>query len=636
MTAPIPGPSQTIIAAEENVLSAIMVSDAALELIIQTGLDPGDFYRESHAKIYRAGLSLHQTGSPVDALTIARRLEEAGQLADIGGSERLREIAILTTAATTAAAYASIIIRDARRRDYQNFGEQLAESARTDAPLSDLEEQARGFLDTLDQLASTTSAGPPIFEPLRAFLQRQLPKSESLVGVERGGTNLLPRYGWVMPWGREGSAKTSILVDLLFHAASGRDWTGYHVNRPLRFVAIVNEGIPGGLQDKLQQKTQLWEGPLDPVLDNIAIYASPWGEFTFKNRTVTKHARDYALDFGADYVALDPLHTLGTSGAGTPQETEEFKHMLRRFGLWQDLGIITAHHANKNGMVSGDWARHPDTVIRLEKDGKNPATKFTLEKARPADPNELGVPVLLEWISESLGYRRVALDTPEHLSDDDLLERIRDAVTEASTTSAGHISLTDLKQHVKGDSKRISRLARAELDAGRFINRSQRNDWTWLALGDETPSHTQSTIDDAETRTTKDNRLGERSHPVDPGDWVNPDQPDPPRTSQENDWVHRAPSRTQSDEKATQTRMETSKRLGEHPAPSRTQSAPRTDRDYDWVGAPVPLEGAPTQSPSHTNHEETNGTTHDLPAWPDDPAELERLAALAPDDDLPL
>lgn len=254
---------------------------------------------------------------------------------------------------------------------------------------------------------------PVIFETLREFEKRELPPSVSLVGTHRDGTNLLPQFGWVMPWGKAGSGKTSLVVDLLFHAACGIAWLGYEIGRPLRIVAIVNEGVPGALQDKLVQKLERWEHDSEAVRDNVAVYASPWGAFSFRNEALVSHARDFCVDFGADYIALDPLHTFGTSGSGAPDETEAFKHQLRSFGLWDDLGVITSHHANKAGMVSGDWTRHPDTVFHVEKDGKNPATKFTLEKARPADPDELGVPCLLKWAVSSMGYSREALPTPD-------------------------------------------------------------------------------------------------------------------------------------------------------------------------------------------------------------------------------
>jgi hypothetical protein len=287
------------------------------------------------------------------------------------------------------------------------------------------------FLEDPELLVANGDVPTPIvFETLRSFLKRDVPQSESLVGVARDGTNLLPRYGWVMPWGKEGSGKTSILVDLVFHACTGIDWLEYAVGRPLKVVAVVNEGVPGGLQDKLRQKTERWEHS-DDVLDNLAVYASPWGEFTFANERMVAHAQDFARDFGADYIALDPLHTLGTTGVGSPVETEAFKHILRNFGLWDWIGIITAHHSNKGGMLSGDWGRHPDTVIHVEKDGKAPATKFTIHKARPADPAELGVPCLLEWITESLGYRRVELAQATPIDEEAVLNIVLDRLTKS-------------------------------------------------------------------------------------------------------------------------------------------------------------------------------------------------------------
>lgn len=327
-------------------------------------------------------------------------------------------------------------------------------------------EQGAGAMRELMAAAEFYTGDEPtvriVFEPLRDFLARELPPAESLVGVTRNGTNLLPRYGWVMPWGPAGSGKTSVLVDMLYHVAAGIDWLGWPVARALRLVVVVNEGIPGGFQDKLAAKLEAWPGDHDAVLDNLAVYASPWGEFQLSDLRMREHARSFALDFGADYVALDPLHTLGTIGAGTPEETETFKHVLRAFGVWADLGVLTAHHSNKAGMVSGDWTRHPDTVIHLEKDGKAPATKLTLEKARPADPAELGVPVLLEWVVDSLGYRRVELnaDGPQ-LSDDDLLAEVVDALD----GNAEPASMTDVLEALGHDHHRVRAVVKNALSA---------------------------------------------------------------------------------------------------------------------------------------------------------------------------
>jgi hypothetical protein len=353
-------------------------------------------------------------------------------------------------------------------------------------------------------------ATPIIIEPLRAFLERDLPPAESLVGVTRNGTNLLPRYGWVMPWGREGSGKTSVVVDLLFHAAAGLDWLGWPVGRPLRVVIVINEGIPGGFQDKLAAKLEVCPGDTELIRDNLAVYASPWGEFTFRNDRMAAHARAYALDFGADYVALDPLHTVGSSGGGRPDETEAFKHVLRAFGVWSDLGVITAHHSNKAGMVSGDWARHPDTVIHLEKDGKKPATKLTLEKARPADPTELGVPVLLEWETDTLGYTRKTLEQKHRTSDDEIDAKILDAVAKAEAP----LTMGALQKAVGGDTKRTRDRALELLKRREIHNVTAHGNAYRLAPGEtESPGPPDAPDEPAQTRMDTDTRSGENESP---------------------------------------------------------------------------------------------------------------------------
>src|SRR5215208_6213715 len=72
--------------AEQSVLGAVLLSDTALPaLIIDERLQPGDFYREGHGRIFAAMLELHSGGEPVDALTLVEHLKQSGQLDDVGG-----------------------------------------------------------------------------------------------------------------------------------------------------------------------------------------------------------------------------------------------------------------------------------------------------------------------------------------------------------------------------------------------------------------------------------------------------------------------------------------------------------------------------------------------------------------------
>jgi replicative DNA helicase len=94
--------------AEESVLGAMMLSPGAIGAVSEI-LDAGDFYRESHSKIYRAALALYARGEPVDAITLVDELEQRGELEDAGGRTRVHELAALVPASANAGHYARIV-----------------------------------------------------------------------------------------------------------------------------------------------------------------------------------------------------------------------------------------------------------------------------------------------------------------------------------------------------------------------------------------------------------------------------------------------------------------------------------------------------------------------------------------------
>src|SRR5207253_8786762 len=89
-------------------------------------LSAGDFYRESNAKVYRAALELYGKGEPVDAITLVDKLEELGQLEDVGGRVRIHELAALVPAASNAGHYARIVHEMAVLRGLIRVGQEIA------------------------------------------------------------------------------------------------------------------------------------------------------------------------------------------------------------------------------------------------------------------------------------------------------------------------------------------------------------------------------------------------------------------------------------------------------------------------------------------------------------------------------
>ena len=113
--------------AEESVLGAMMLSPGAIGAVSEI-LDAGDFYRESHAKIYRAALELYAQSEPVDAITLVDALEERGQLEEVGRRGRAsRSSPSLVPATANAAHYARIVHELATLRGLIRAGGQIAQ-----------------------------------------------------------------------------------------------------------------------------------------------------------------------------------------------------------------------------------------------------------------------------------------------------------------------------------------------------------------------------------------------------------------------------------------------------------------------------------------------------------------------------
>jgi replicative DNA helicase len=118
-----PVPPQNL-EAEESVLGAMMLSPGAIGAVSEV-LDAGDFYRESHAKMYRAALALYAKGEPVDAITLVDELEERGELEPVGGKSRVHELAALVPATSNAGHYARIVREMATLRGLIRVGSEI-------------------------------------------------------------------------------------------------------------------------------------------------------------------------------------------------------------------------------------------------------------------------------------------------------------------------------------------------------------------------------------------------------------------------------------------------------------------------------------------------------------------------------
>ena len=155
LSAPPPVPPQNL-DAEESVLGAMMLSPGAIGAVTEV-LDASDFYRESHARIYRAAVALYAKGEPVDAITLVDELEEQGALEEVGGRVRIHELAALVPATANASHYARIVREMATLRGLIRAGTEVARLGwERPGDTADLVDQAERVIFELSQSRVTS------------------------------------------------------------------------------------------------------------------------------------------------------------------------------------------------------------------------------------------------------------------------------------------------------------------------------------------------------------------------------------------------------------------------------------------------------------------------------------------------
>ena len=147
--------------AEESVLGSMLLSPVAVGTVSEI-LDASDFYRESHAKVYRAALALWAKGEPVDAITLANELEERAELDAAGGQARVAELAALVPAASNVEHYARIVKEMSTLRGLIRAGQEIVrlgqerDVAGVGGEVSDLVDRAEQIVFELGQQRSTS------------------------------------------------------------------------------------------------------------------------------------------------------------------------------------------------------------------------------------------------------------------------------------------------------------------------------------------------------------------------------------------------------------------------------------------------------------------------------------------------
>lgn len=293
---------------------------------------------------------------------------------------------------------------------------------------------------------------PPVLSvvPVEDFAAEQEASAEPLLGDRE--TTALAAGGDLMAYGDGGAGKTTLQLDACIHIATGTDWIGLPVPRPVRVMVIENEGPRGKLREKLAAKLAAWKGP--SVDGRLLVLEEPWAMFTFAEEATRAALVAVVEEHEIELIAAGPVARLGMKGGGTQDEIAAFMDTIAlvRRDLARPLAVWLTHHENNAGDVSGAWEGFPDTLLHVQAQGKG-RTRVHWRKVRWGSELHQTTWKLLWAPGETY-----ELDETPELTDDE----VEDSIVRVVGENPG-IGSTDLENATPGVSRQRRRAVRDRL-----------------------------------------------------------------------------------------------------------------------------------------------------------------------------
>jgi replicative DNA helicase len=214
--------------AERSVLGAILVYNDAFNLAVQV-IQPADFYRDAHRRIFDKMISLNERNHAIDFVTLKEELARAGELDDVGGPAYIASLADGVPRATNVEYYSRIVKEKATLRNLIYAANKILTNAYEADQESDLildEAESAIFSVADDRL----KAG---FVPMKDLVKESFPKIEQLfeqkrliTGVPTGFEDLdemtrgLQGGDLVIIAARPSMGKTSLVLNISQHVAT--------------------------------------------------------------------------------------------------------------------------------------------------------------------------------------------------------------------------------------------------------------------------------------------------------------------------------------------------------------------------------------------------------------------------------
>ncbi len=217
--------------AEQALIGGLLIDPTAIDAVADA-LRPGDFFNAAHACIFRHILRMRGGNLPVDAVTLAEEIEQAGESALAGGLAYLGQLQVNTPTAANVGRHAAVIADKRRLRDLLAASGEIAGIARAAGSENAAERIDRAQAAIMKLTDDAGGKGEPV--PIGAVLadavgaiERRAALDGALSGLGTGFEGIdeitcgLQKGDLVIVAGRPSMGKTTFALNIAGHVGIG-------------------------------------------------------------------------------------------------------------------------------------------------------------------------------------------------------------------------------------------------------------------------------------------------------------------------------------------------------------------------------------------------------------------------------
>ncbi len=218
------------IEAEISLLGALMLDKNAIYRIVDI-VNPEDFYRDTHRRVYESAIELASRREPIDILSLTSKLKEKNLLETIGGASYLSELVNAVPTASNIEHYATIVRKKRILRDLISVSQDIGELGYRESEDVDqlLDEAERKIFSIASKTLKKITPIKPLLEEAWERIDKIHKNKGELRGVPTGFFELdnslagLQSGDMIVLAAGTSLGKTALALDIARNAAVGHN-----------------------------------------------------------------------------------------------------------------------------------------------------------------------------------------------------------------------------------------------------------------------------------------------------------------------------------------------------------------------------------------------------------------------------